>query len=489
MFSLVSSETVLWFVVLGLLLLLILVIVVLVLVARKRGGGGENASTAQLESLVRSLESQLPLLQQKLDAQQHRLEGFDASFARVDGLIREELGRNREETTRQQQASREELQKTLLDSRQSTEHTLLTTREETTRMLRENREELGGQFTNIRETMEGRLGAIQTDNATKLEEMRKTVDDKLQETVEQRFAQSFALISERLEQVHKGLGEMQTLANGVGDLKKVLSNVKTRGNLGEYQLGVILEQFLSPEQYVINAQTKKRSQERVEFAIKLPGRDDDGSGELLLPIDSKFPIENYERLLDAYEGLGTETPDVIARRLETSLKQFARSIRDKYLNPPLTTDFAILFVPTEGLYAEILRIPGLFDTLQREFRITVVGPTNLVAFLSSLQMGFRTLAVEKRSSEVWKLLGSVKTEFGKFADVLDRVKKKLDAASTEIDRVGKRTNTINRRLREVQELPVSETPLLLEADVELDDTELEDVEIEDVGLDDAPLLF
>jgi DNA recombination protein RmuC len=488
MFSLVSSELILLLIALGLLLLFILLIVVLVLVARKRGRESASLPAAQAEALVKSLEGQLLLLQQKLDVQQHRLEGFDAALARMDGLIREEFGRNRDETRRQQQASREELQKTLLDSRQSTEQTLLATREETAKTLRENREELGGQFTNIRETMEGRLVAIQTDNATKLEEMRKTVDEKLQETVEQRFAQSFALISERLEQVHKGLGEMQTLANGVGDLKKVLSNVKTRGNLGEYQLGAILEQILSPEQYVINAQTKKRSQERVEFAIKLPGRGDDGSSELLLPIDSKFPIENYERLLDAYEGLGTETPDALAKQLETSLKQFARSIRDKYLNPPLTTDFAILFVPTEGLYAEVLRMPGLFDTLLREFRVTVVGPTNLVAFLSSLQMGFRTLAIEKRSSEVWKLLGSVKTEFGRFADVLENVKKKLNAASNEIDRVGTRTSVINRKLREVQELPVSETPLLPEPDTEID-AEIDETEPNDTEVDDTPIYF
>ncbi|MDR1183872.1 MAG: DNA recombination protein RmuC [Coriobacteriales bacterium] len=425
-------------------LILILLIVVIVMLARR--GGSKKSTSAETAERFTSLDGQMLSLQQGLDAQEQRFKDVDAALVRVDGLIREELGRNRQEMVQQQQATREETAKTLI-----------ATREETTKTLRENREEMTGQFKGIRETMEERLVAMQNDNAVKLEEMRKTVDEKLQETVEKRFAESFNLISERLEQVHKGLGEMQTLANGVGDLKKVLSNVKTRGNLGEYQLGAILEQILSPEQYVVNAQTKKRSQERVEFAIKLPGRSDDGSGELLLPIDSKFPIENYERLIDAYEGLGTETPDVIAKRLETSLKQFARSIRDKYLNPPRTTDFAILFVPTEGLYAEVLRMPGLFDTLQREFHVTVVGPTNLVAFLSSLQMGFRTLAVEKRSSEVWKLLGTVKTEFGRFADVLENVKKKLNAASNEIDRVGTRTSVINRKLRDVQALPASET--------------------------------
>jgi DNA recombination protein RmuC len=487
------------------LIVLVALVVLIVLVARGRGdgrghgrgdaetdGGTGARAEAQLEALT-SLEAQLLLAQQK----------FDDGLARMDGLIRDEFGRNREETLKQQQATREETSKTLLDSRSATEQTLLATREETSKALLQNREELGRQLKEIRETMETRLLAMQGENALKLEEMRKTVDEKLQETVEKRFAESFNLISDRLEQVHKGLGEMQTLANGVGDLKKVLTNVKTRGNLGEFQLGAILEQFLSPEQYVINAQTKKRSQERVEFAVKLPGRGAgnassgagdtggtegvggggvSGAGELLLPIDSKFPIEDYERLLDAYEGTGTETPEAVIKRLEISLKRFARSIRDKYINPPTTTDFAILFVPTEGLYAEILRIPGLFDTLQREFHVTVVGPTNLVAFLSSLQMGFRTLAVEKRSSEVWNLLGQVKTEFGKFASVLEGVKKKLAAASNEIDRVGTRTNVITRKLQKVQTLPALDAPPALEASPALeilDATDLDSPELPD----------
>jgi DNA recombination protein RmuC len=455
--SILTSSVVLGILAAALLLLLILVIAVLIVVLRNRSGS-HDADTALSAERQAALEAQLLALQQKLDAQYSRFEALDTAFARTDGLIREEFGRNREELLKQQQATREETTKTLSDSRAATEQTLLITREEITKALRESREELARQFKEIRETIEARLVSLQNDNAGRLEEMRKTVDEKLQETVEKRFTESFTLISERLEQVHKGLGEMQTLANGVGDLKKVLANVKIRGNLGEYQLGAILEQILSPEQYIINAQTKKRSQERVEFAIKLPGRSDDSSDVLLLPIDSKFPIENYERLLDTYEGTGTETSATVIKRLETSLKKFARDIRDKYINPPMTTDFAIMFVPTEGLYAEILRIPGLFDTLQRDFHVTVVGPTNLVAFLSSLQMGFRTLAVEKRSSEVWTLLGSVKTEFGKFEDVLNNVKRKLNAASGEIDRIGTRTNVINRKLRQVQALPESSTP-------------------------------
>ena len=428
---------------------IVLIIVVIVLLVRIR----KSTSTKDSRESIDLLRQQLEGAQAKLDAQQHQLDTFDAAFARLDSLIREEFGRNREEALKQQQATREETARTLMDTRSTTEQTLLTTREETAKTLRESREELGKQFKEIRETMEMRLGAIQNENAKKLEEMRKTVDEKLQSTVEKRFSESFALISTRLEEVHKGLGEMQTLANGVGDLKKVLSNVKTRGNLGEYQLGVILEQFLSPEQYIKNAQTKKRSQERVEFAIKLPGRSGSDTESVLLPIDSKFPVEEYERLLDAFEGIGPEKPDDVSKRLVIALKKFAREIRDKYINPPLTTEFAILFVPTEGLYAEVLRSPGLFDSLQRDYQVTVVGPTNLVAFLSSLQMGFRTLAVEKRSSEVWALLGQVKTEFGKFSDALEGVKKKLAAASNEIDRVETRTNAINRRLRKVQELP------------------------------------
>ena len=305
---------------------------------------------------------------------------------------------------------------------------------------------------------------LQQQNEAKLEQMRQTVDEKLQETVERRFAESFKLISDRLEAVHKGLREMQTLASGVDDLKKVLANVKTRGNLGEYQLAAILEQVLSPEQYIHNAQVKQRSQERVEFAIRLPGKTDD-QGELLLPIDSKFPVEDYERLLEALDGGGTTSDGIgieeVSRRFEDRVRRFARDIRDKYINPPTTTDFAIMFVPTEGLYAEIVRRTALFEMLQRECRVTVVGPTNLVAFLNSLQMGFRTLAIEKRSSEVWVLLAAVKTEFGKFEGVLDKVKGKLDSASRELDKVGTRSRVITRKLRKVQELPAQDSSLLL----------------------------
>ncbi|MDR3316339.1 MAG: DNA recombination protein RmuC [Coriobacteriales bacterium] len=454
----------------GIVVIILVLLVVLLL-------GRRNATLSR--QALENMQSQLAFVQAHMDASQKKLEGLDNDLSKMDGQIRDEFGRSREELRLQQQATREETAKTLFDTRNETTKTLQETRAETTKTLVESRLEQTSQFKEIRETMENRLGAIQNDNAIKLEEMRKTVDEKLTETVEKRFAESFSLISDRLEQVHKGLGEMQTLANGVGDLKKILSNVKARGTFGEYQLGALLEQFLSPEQYVVNAQTKKRSQERVEFAVKLPGQGEDGMSEVLLPIDSKFPLEDYERLVNAYEGIGDEAPDVVARRLQNSVKTFARSIRDKYINVPITTDFAIMFLPTEGLYAEVLRVPGLHSELQKTFRVVAVGPTNLVALLNSLQMGFRTLAIQKRSSEVWNLLGGVKTEFGKFELVLDRVKKKLDQASSEIDKAGRRSKAIGRKLKTIQELPQEESAALLGVgEIDLD-------YVEPVVLDDA----
>ena len=338
-------------------------------------------------------------------------------------------------------------------------------RGENRQLFKENREELVHSFRQLGGMMENKLQSLQEENNKKLEEMRKVVDEKLQETVEKRFNESFKLISERLEQVHKGLGEMQSLASGVGDLKKVLTNVKTRGNLGEIQLGAILEQILSAEQYEQNTVVKQGSQERVEYVIKLPGKNSDNR-PVLLPIDSKFPNEDYQRLMDAYENIVNLNPrevETISKQFEASVKKNAKDIREKYINPPVTTDFAIMFVPTEGLYAEILRRTGLFEVLQREFKITVVGPTNLVAFLSSLQMGFKTLVIEKRSSEVWSLLGAVKTEFGKFNEVLLKVKRNLEGATKNIeDAVGVRSRAIERQLRIVQESPTEQTIEMLE---------------------------
>lgn len=313
----------------------------------------------------------------------------------------------------------------------------------------------------IRETVEQKIKSLQDENSKKLEEMRNTVDEKLHSTLEKRFNESFKVISDRLEQVHKGLGEMQTLASGVGDLKKVLTNVKTRGSLGEIQLGAILEQFLSPDQYLKNATVKHGSAERVEYAVKLPGKLDN-EDSLLLSIDSKFPVEDYQRLIEAYDLPDTVQIEVVGKQFEAALKKNAKDIKDKYINPPLTTDFAIMFVPTEGLYAEILRRTGLFEMLQKDYKVVVIGPTNLVAFLNSLQMGFRTLAVEKRSSEVWEILGAVKNEFGKFGTLLEKTKKQLQTAANSIDEAGSKARTIERKLRNVQDLPSIEKQVIVE---------------------------
>ena len=309
-------------------------------------------------------------------------------------------------------------------------------------------------FGELRASIEARLGALQADNASQLEEMRKTVDEKLHATLEQRLGESFKLVSERLELVHQGLGEMQTLAAGVGDLKKVLTNVKTRGTWGEVQLAALLDQLLTAEQYAKNVATRPDSGERVEFAIRLPGAD--AQRPVWLPIDAKFPVEDYQRLIDAQERADPQAVELAAKAIEVRLREEARKIRDKYVEPPYTTDFAILYLPTEGLYAEALRRPGLADGLQRDFRISVAGPTTLAALLNSLQMGFRTLAIEQRSSEVWGVLGAVKTEFGKFGEALDATRKKLEQATRSIESAGVRTRQIERKLKGVEALPVLE---------------------------------
>ena len=311
----------------------------------------------------------------------------------------------------------------------------------------------------LRLTVETRLGAIQTENAAKLEEMRKTVDEKLHATLEQRLGESFKLVSERLEQVHRGLGEMQTLAAGVGDLKKVLTNVKTRGTWGEVQLANLLEQVLTAEQYAENVATRPKSADRVEFAIRLPGRE--GGQPVWLPIDAKFPVEDYQKLVEAQERADVVAVEAAAKALETRLKDEAKTIREKYIEPPYTTDFAILYLPTEGLYAEALRRPGLVEALQRDQRVSIAGPTTLAAMLNSLQMGFRTLAIEKRSSEVWAVLGAIKTEFGNFGESLAHTKKKLQEASNSIDKAEVRTRAVEKKLKNVEALPAPEAVALL----------------------------
>jgi DNA recombination protein RmuC len=322
-------------------------------------------------------------------------------------------------------------------------------------------------LTDVRLAVDARLLALQEGNEKKLDQMRATVDEKLHATLETRLGESFKQVADRLEQVHKGLGEMQSLARDVGALNRVLTNVKTRGVFGEVQLAGLLEQVFTPEQYATNVATVPGSNDRVEFAIRLPGRSGAaGAGSasdapLWLPIDAKFPREDYERLLDASERADAPAMEAAGKAIETRLKLEARSIREKYVSPPSTTDFAILFVPTEGLYAEALRRPGLADALQREHKVMLAGPTTLLALLNSLQMGFRTLVLEKRSAEVWEVLGAVKTEFAKFGDVLVKTRKKLDEAGTTIDQAFVRTRAMERQLRKVESMPDERAAKLL----------------------------
>jgi DNA recombination protein RmuC len=315
----------------------------------------------------------------------------------------------------------------------------------------------------VRQTLEQQIQSLQAENAKKLDEMRATVDEKLQTTLETRLGESFKQVADRLEQVHKGLGEMQTLAQGVGDLKHLLTNVKTRGMFGEAQLASLLEQVMAPEQYATQVATRPGSKNVVDFAIRLPGRGDDGA-PCWLPIDAKFPNEDYERLLDAQQRADATGAEEAGKKLELRIRLEAKSMADKYLEPPHTTDFAILFLPTEGLYAEVLRRPGLMEVLQRDHRVTLAGPTTLLAMLNSLQMGFRTLALEKRSSEVWQVLGAVKTEFGKFGDVLAKVRDHTQTVLNTLDKAQTRSNVMNRALRSVEALPQEQVAALLPAD-------------------------
>ena len=324
-------------------------------------------------------------------------------------------------------------------------------------------------LSEVRTTVDTRLQALQADNEKKLEQMRQTVDEKLHATLEARLGESFKQVAERLEQVHRGLGDMQRLASDVGSLNRVLNNVKTRGIFGEVQLAGLLEQVFTPEQYAVNVETVPGSGARVEFAIRLPGQGGAGDAPLWLPVDAKFPREDYERLLEAQDKADVAGVEAASKALEIRLRQEAKTIRGKYLAPPHTADFAILFVPTEGLYAEALRRPGLVESLQRECRVMLAGPTTLLATLNSLQMGFRTLALEKRSSEVWQVLGAVKTEFGKFGDVLAKTRKKLDEASNTISSVETRTRVMGRALKQVESMPESQVQALLPGDADLTD--------------------
>ncbi|MBI3617674.1 MAG: DNA recombination protein RmuC [Candidatus Omnitrophica bacterium] len=351
---------------------------------------------------------------------------------RVERLVREEMANNRRESAQSIHAFTDQLLK-LTDMNER-------------------------KLEKVREVVETRLQALQEDNSKKLEKMRETVDEKLHSTLEKRLGESFRMVSDRLEKVHAGLGEMQSLASGVGDLKKVLTNVKTRGTWGEIQLGNLLEQMLTVDQYERNVVTKQGSRDPVEFVIKLPGRD----GKVVhIPIDAKFPKEDYERLLLAQDEGNVPLIEELGKVIENKIKMEAKKIRDKYIDPPQTTDFAIMYLPIEGLFAEVLRRPGLHEQLQRDFRVSIAGPTTITAHLNALQMGFRTLAVEKRASEVWQLLGAVKNEFGKFGIMLENTKKKLDSASKEIEFAAANSRTIEKKLNKVQELPSNVKPDLI----------------------------
>jgi DNA recombination protein RmuC len=457
------------------------VLIIIILVKSKHNGQNNSASN----------------ILQKLIEYENRLDKNESS-------TREEFARNREETAKSAKESREEfsassksnrdelnksislfeekISKNILNFSELLNKELDSVQDAVNKSTKLSREELAISlksfedkfsakiealtkdtnqvFEKNRETVEKKLTEIQENNSKKLEEMRKTVDEKLHETLEKRLTESFQVVSENLEKVQKGLVEMQGLASGVGDLKNILSNVKTKGVFGEYQLGGILEEMLSPNQYEQNVKTKSGSNDIVEYAVKIPSKESNDK-IIWLPIDAKFPSEGYERLTAAYDTGNVEQIDKSKKELERTIKIFAKDINSKYIDPPNTTDFAIMFLPFESLYAEVLRIPGLFDTMQRELKITITGPTTISAFLSSLQMGFRSLAVEKRTSEIWELLGAVKTQFGKFGDVLEAAKKKIDAASEELGKTGSRTRAIERKLKDVQTLPEPRAQKLL----------------------------
>jgi len=421
----------------------------------KLGGSGDAVTAAELKSL-----------KEKVGA--------------GEGVMRDEFTRNRKEAAELAQAQREELRNNLAAFEKHLDEDAKAQQE----ALRQQFDDLLKQLHNqgktsleavkdVRETIEKQLKEIREDNGKRLEEMRKTVDEKLQDTLEKRLGESFKQVSERLEQVHKGLGEMQSIASGVGDLKKVLTNVKTKGILGEYQLANIIEQLLPREQYEENVATRPGSNERVEFAVRMPGNSDDDV--VWLPIDSKFPLNGYEELINAREAGDLDAIASAEKALTATLEKFAKDISEKYVEAPHTTDFGVMFLPIESLYAEVLRHPGVFETLQRKYRITVTGPTTMSALLNSLQMGFRTLAVTKRSSEVWKILEAVKTEFGKFSNQLEKVDKQLSTAKKSLEDLrSTRTNVMQRRLKDVGALDTRESESLL--DISADSVETEEEE-------------
>jgi DNA recombination protein RmuC len=394
---------------------------------------------------------------------------IESGFERLEKTTKDEFSRNREEAAHNAKSEREEVNnsiKLLGDQLSSRVNDMGKIQNDQLKLFSEQLNALTSKneekFDQLKEKVENQLKEIQEKNEKKLEEMRVTVDEKLHSTLEKRLGEAFKRVSDQLEQVYKGLGDMQELARGVGDLKNVLTNVKTRGTWGEVQLENILEQILTNEQYEKNVKTKKTSNDRVEIAIKLPGKNGRTEEVVWLPIDAKFPVEDYQRLLEAQESADIDKINSASKGIEQRIKAEAKKISEKYLDPPNTTDFAIMFLPIEGLYAEALKTSGLAEFVQREYRVIISGPTTLAALLNSLQMGFRTLAIEKRSSEVWNILSGVKTEFGKFGEYLDKTKKKLQEASNTIDAAAVRSRAIERKLRDVQELPENTDENLLE---------------------------
>jgi len=435
----------------ALVLLLLAVLLVLTGVLVQRDSARRAAESLAAQGAAEARQQ----LQARLDALDARLAGLSEAGERSERSLREE-----------QRSSRSELAESLGRRFDGFEHRLGQALERLDRAMLALREQQAAEAARSRAALEERMAAIQHSNETRLEQMRATVDEKLQTTLENRLGESFKLVSERLEQVHAGLGEMRTLATGVGDLKRVLGNVKTRGVLGETQLAALLDELLTPEQYACNLAIRPGSSERIEFAVRLPGGED---GPVWLPIDAKFPREDYERLLDAQERADGEAANEAGKALEQRIRAEARKIAEKYIAPPHSTDFAVLFLPTEGLYAEVLRRPGLFEAMQREHRVVLAGPTTLSALLNSLRMGFRTLAIEKRSSEVWQVLGAVRTEFGKFGAVLDKVQKQIVTVGNSLGEAGVRSRALQRHLSRVEAVDGERARLLLGTSAEADD--------------------
>lgn len=420
-----------------------------------------NENRNEINVVFKELQDTLlKRISENISIQKDQLDSFSKSLNELSEKLFINFNDFKENINESFQRSNDALNKKQDEFRERTDKNFTLYEESIKRDAKENRKELNAALKSFEGTIENQLKFIREDNSKQLSEMRRTVDEKLQTTLEKRLGESFKQVSERLEQVHKGLGEMQSLATGVGDLKKVLSNVKTRGILGEYQLGNILEQILSPQQYAKNVATKKGSQANVEYAVKLPGKNQ--NEEIWIPIDSKFPLEGYNMLLRVYEDGEQSKIELVQRQLLKTIENFAKDIKDKYIDPPHTTDFGIMFLPVEGLYAEVLRHPWLFEKLQRHYCITITGPTTLSAFLNSLQMGYRTLAIQKRSSEVWKVLGAVKTEFSRFSEQLSRVHKQLNTAANSLETLrNTRTHIMEKKLQSVESLDSLEAKKIL----------------------------